>query len=242
MNKLSRTSLSLLVACLGLMANASQASSIRIAAPSIDNLVEEDGSGIYQRMVSRAIESLDVNVQTLFYPYRRAIRAFDAKEVDCIYSFDDVLYQTYQPDQLVSSFPLGKFSFHAFRAPDKPAIVSVNEMVNLRVVGIMGHELYIESVLQGSVRADMVMTEHQAINMLKQGRVDVLIAALPDIQPFISQLSYSPTFSLFSGYDRLNCHNTENNLIFIRELSLQLNRLKNDGSYESLAGEFFVPF
>lgn len=242
MIKLYRVCMALLVFCLGLMANGSQASPIRIAVPPIDNLLEEDGSGVYQRLVSTSVDSLAVEVQSLFYPYRRAIRAFNAQEVDCIYSLDDALHQIYQPEELVSSFPLGKFSFHAFTAPDKPAIASVDELVNLRLVAIMGHELYIESVLQGSIVTEMVMAEHQAISMLNQGRVDVVIAALPDIQPYASQLTYSPEFSLFTGYDRLNCHNTEDNRNFIRDLSQQLIKLKSERGYERLAGDFFVPF
>lgn len=242
MINLYRICMALMVFCFGLLANGSQASPLRIAVPPIENLLEEDGSGIYQRLVSESVESLGVEIESRFYPYRRAIRAFDAHEVDCIYSLGDVLHQTYPPEELVSSFPLGKFSFHAFTAANKPAIASVKELASLRLVAIMGHELYIESVLQGSTITDMVMSEHQAVNMLNQGRVDVVIAALPDIQPYVSQLTYSPGFSLFTGYDRLNCHNTEDNQNFIRDLSQQLMKLKSERGYERLGGEFFVPF
>ncbi len=204
---------------------------IRIAVPPIAHLLEENGSGIYQRLLKEAMEPVGADIKSVFFPYRRAIVAFDDRDVDCIYSFGDVLDKRYSPKELVSSYPLGKFSFHIFTVRGEPPISSVGDWQKLRLAAIMGHELYLDSVLAESGKVVMVGSEQQAVRMLERGRVEAVIAAVPDINPFLPRLSYEQGYELLVSFDRLHCHNTESNRVFIETLSEQLKKLKASGGY-----------
>ena len=106
----------------------------------------------------------------------------------------------------------------------------------------MGHEVYLEPVLGENYGLEQVRTEEQAVRMLELGRIDAFIAAMPDIRPFLERLNYSPEHPLLQSFDRLNCHNTPRNRAFIRSLSRELKKLKEQGAYQEEAKELYVPF
>lgn len=49
---------------------------MRIATPDISNLLTESGDGVYQRLMSRALEDLSWQVTEQFFPYKRALMVF----------------------------------------------------------------------------------------------------------------------------------------------------------------------
>jgi ABC-type amino acid transport substrate-binding protein len=216
--------------------------SVTVAAPNLANLIEPDGSGIYQRLMARALEPLDVKVEPVFYPYRRALRMFEESRVDCLLSLTDVVRRRIGSDAIVYSYPLGRFSFHIFTLAEDPPIESL-EALEGRVVGsIKGHELYLGPTIKGDMALESVPSEAQAVQMLKMGRLDALIAALPDIRPHLDGLSYDPDRPLLESYDRINCHDTAKNRAFIQALSRELRGLKEKGVYQEVMGSLYMPF
>ena len=213
-----------------------------VAAPQLANLIDPDGSGAYQRLVERAIEPLEMSVEPIFYPYRRALKVFETAQVDCLLSLTDVVRPRFAEDRFIYSYPLGKFSFHIFTRAEAPPIESLEALEGMVVGSIKGHELYLESVLHEKMTLEAVRSEAQAVQMLRMGRLDALIAATPDILPHLDRLSYAPEHPLFQSFDRINCHNTEQNRAFIRALSEQLRRLKESGVYQEVMGPLYVPF
>lgn len=85
-------------------------------------------------------------------------------------------------------------------------------------------------------------SDAQNVTMLEHQRFGAIIAAVPDIRPFMDKLSYDPQTPLLESYDRLTCHNTESNRLFLRNLSAEMKRLKQAGVYEQLAGNLYVEF
>ncbi len=233
-----------LVGCILLMAVSGPATAepFRIAVPPLASLLEEDGSGVYQRLIDQALVPLDAEIEQHFYPYRRALRVFEEGEVDCVFSLTEVLLERHGEDEVIYSFPLGKFIFHIFTLADEPAIESVEALNGLSVATILGHEVYLKSVLGRDFQVEQVRSEAQAIRMLELNRLDAFIAALPDIQPFLGQLNYAPESPLLESFDRLNCHATERNLAFVDALSERLRTLKENGIYREEAGPLYVPF
>jgi len=69
-----------------------------------------------------------------------------------------------------------------------------------------------------------------------------MIGALPDLTPYVDQLSYSPAHPLVKSYDRITCHNTPYNQVFIDELSVSLRALKDNGRYKKIAKELYLEF
>lgn len=48
-------------------------SGIRVAVPDITSLLTENRDGVYQKILHRALDGLDKDVQERFYPYKRAM-------------------------------------------------------------------------------------------------------------------------------------------------------------------------
>lgn len=216
--------------------------SLTIAEPSLANLVEPDGSGRYQRLMARALEPLDIEVESVYYPYRRALQMFERSRVDCLLSLTDVVRRRTGEEGFVYSYPLGSFRFHIFTPEGQPPVASVEELEG-QVVGIIrGHELYLSPLLQGVVEVEPVRSEAHAVRMLKMERLDALIAAIPDIRPHLDRLGYVPDRPLLESFDRINCHETERSRAFIQALSRELRRLQEEGGYQEVMGPLYVPF
>lgn len=231
-----------LVVGLFLVSCAVAAEPVTVAVPPLDSLLEEDGQGVYQRLMDRALEALGTEVRQYYYPYRRSLQAFEAGQVDCLFSFTDVLLQQHDRDDIVYSYPLGKFRFHIFTRADEAPLRSLEELEGLVVGSVMGHDVYLDLVEGLELPLEVARSDFHGVRMLRAGRLDALIAAVPDISPYLDQLSHDPDSPLLESHDRLNCHNTERNRDFLKALSAELARLREQGVYEEEAGDLYVPF
>lgn len=215
---------------------------IRIATPAITSLLNEQETGLYQRIMRRALSDMDTPVRQSFFPFKRALSVFEYRQADCIYSLTDVIERDLGSDAVISSFPLGAFSYYMFnRQPDAP-LVSPEELADRAVSGVIGHESYYRHAVEKAGSFVLVNSDRQNLKLLREGRVDVIIAALPDIAPFVPTLNYSPQNPLFTGYDRITCHRTAETTQFIRQLSAELRHLKASGFYRQAAGNLYVEF
>ena len=216
---------------------------VRIAVPDITSLLTENGDGVYQKILYRALNGLDVTVSEEFYPYKRAMLVFEQRGADCIYSFTEVLERRLGEDAVVASFPLGKFTYYLFTPPGDEPVSALSKLEGKTVGAVIGHETYLDGVLEAH-NVDVVWSKSDAQNlaMLEHQRFGAMIAAVPDVRPFLDKLSYDPASPLLESYDRLTCHNTQANRQFLRSLSAEMKRLKNAGVYEQLAGKLYVEF
>ncbi|WP_417568179.1 substrate-binding periplasmic protein [Marinobacter sp.] len=218
-------------------------SDIRLAVPDITSLLTENQDGVYQQIMRRALEGVGVDVRESFYPYKRAMLVFEQGGADCIYSFTEVLAQRLGEDAITMSFPLGKFSYYLFTLKANKPVSQLERLEGKAVGAVIGHETYLNKVLvnQG---IDVIWSKSDAQNvaMLEHQRFSAMIAAVPDIVPFLDKLSYDPEQPLLESYDRLTCHNTEENRAFLSKLSVELKRLKDEGVYEQLAGSLYFEF
>ena len=217
---------------------------ILIAAPSLSHLIEKDGSGVYQKILKRAIQNTAYTTNETYYPFRRALLEFEHQKVDCTYSFSEVLEEILGKTAIITSYPLGAFFFHIFTRKDVPAINYVSQLHKLTVGAINGQEHYYQAVLSPEQIMDLKLlnTDKQGVEMLKLKRLDAFIAALPEVNPFLDELSYDNELVLYKSFDRITCHNTSKNQAFLNALSAQLKRLKEEGTYKTLAGGLYIDF
>ena len=216
---------------------------VRIAVPDITSLLTENRDGVYQKIVYRALDSIDAKVSEQFYPYKRAMMVFEQRGADCIYSFTEVLERRLGEDAVIASFPLGKFSYYLFTPQDDDPVGTLSKLEGQTVGAVIGHETYLNGVLKGhDVNVIWSKSDAQNLAMLEHQRFGAMIAAIPDVRPFLDQLSYDPDSPLLESYDRLTCHNTEANRQFLSDLSAEMKRLKKAGVYEQLAGKLYVEF
>ncbi|MFE8069928.1 transporter substrate-binding domain-containing protein [Marinobacteraceae bacterium S3BR75-40.1] len=215
---------------------------LEIAAPHISSLLEYDQSGIYQRILSRALARIDEEVTQEVFPYKRGLRAFEQHQVDCVYAFNDVITERMGPRRVITSYPLGAYRFYIFTRKDSPVLTSPEQLRGLRVGGVIGQEDFFRKVVGPDLNLTLVSRDEQIVQLLNYGRVDALIGALPDLSPYRDQLNYSPTNPIYTGYDRITCYNTPRNRQFVNALSRVLTELKKEGVYKQEAGALFVDF
>lgn len=226
-----------------LSAPAMADSVVRIAVPDITSLLTENQDGVYQKILSRALDGLEVTVSEQFYPYKRAMMVFEQRGADCIYSFTEVLERRLGEDAVIASFPLGKFTYYLFTPPGNEPVSALSKLEGETVGAVIGHETYLDGVLEDhNVKVVWSKSDAQNLAMLEHQRFSAMIAAVPDVRPFLDKLSYDPASPLLESYDRLTCHNTQANRQFLSSLSAEMKRLKNDGVYEQLAGKLYVEF
>jgi hypothetical protein len=228
----------------GLLVNPALADSpVRLAVPGITSLLTESQDGVYQKILHRALEELEVDVHERFYPYKRAMLVFEQGEADCIYSFTQVLEQRMGEEAVIASFPLGKFTYYLFTPAGEDPVRHLSQLEGQSVGAVIGHETYLDEVLKDNdVNVIWSKSDAQNLAMLEHERFGAMIAAVPDILPYVDSLSYDPETPLLESYDRLTCHNTEANRRFLRKLSAELRRLKEAGLYRELAGDLYVEF
>lgn len=225
-----------------LFPGASALAEIRVATPAITSLLNEEQTGLYQRIMRRAMTRIDIPLHQSFFPYKRALAVFKSRQADCIYSFTDVVERDLGSDRVISGFPLGAFSYYMFTRKGEAPMTSPEQLAGRRVAGVIGAENYFRAAIQPTTHLILVNSDRQSIDLLEQKRVDVIIAAIPDIALFVGKLSYSPTRPLFTGYDRMTCHRNAETTAFIRLLSGELRRLKATGVYRQMAGDLYVDF
>ncbi|MFE8069884.1 transporter substrate-binding domain-containing protein [Marinobacteraceae bacterium S3BR75-40.1] len=225
-----------------LFASGLAVAELRIAVPRITNLLEADQSGVYQRIMEKALVGIDMPVRQEFFPYKRANLLFEKGQFDCIYSMTDVMAKKLGKNRIVASFPLGAFAYHMFTLKTTPVLTLPSQLLGKRVSGVIGQDAYYRDALLPETNLMLVLSDEQNLKLLRQRRIDVMIAALPDISTYVSELAYSPNHPLFKGYDRMTCHKTDESKRFVDALSRQLKLLKQDGTYQRLAGRLFVDF
>lgn len=215
---------------------------IRLGAPYITSLIEEDGQGYYQRILKQALRGLPIQVYERFYPYKRALLLFERKEMDCIYSFTSVFQDKLGEDKIVYSYPLGAFAYYIFSPKGKPAVSSSQEIVGKRVGAVLGHDSYYMDKLNKDIRLSMVDEDKKNLRLLELKRIDYMIGALPDLTPHLDQLSYNPDKPLVQSFDRITCHANESNKRFLKALSQKLKPMNEQGKYEELGGYLYLKF
>jgi hypothetical protein len=219
-----------------------QNTTIKIAAPHITNLIEENGSGIYQRVMNEALEENPFEVKQIFSPYKRALILFERKDTDCIYSLTQVMKDKFGENSINYSFPLGAFAYFMFTPQNQPTLTDPSQLESLQVGAVYGHDTYYKHRLSEHTNLIMVSDDLQNVKKLSLNRLDVMIGALPDLLPYITRFNFSADHPLVESFDRITCHKNEKTELFLDALSSSLKKLKLNGSYEKIAGPLYFDF
>ncbi|MCP4353158.1 MAG: transporter substrate-binding domain-containing protein [Desulfobacterales bacterium] len=221
---------------------ACPAYAVDLIAPDLTGLLTEDGIGVYQMIMKEVSKRSGVKFTEKFYPPKRALRTFLKDENRCIYSFTDDAAEILGKDKIISSAPLGVFKMYIFTKKGKPALTSISQLKGKKVAGVLGLGVYNEKlkIKEAGVKVMMAENNDEAFRVLQKGRVHAIIAFLPDINPFVDELSYSPKNPLIVAYDRITCHNSETGKQFIDSISPTLKKMKEDGTIKKILGPLYL--
>ena len=159
-----------------LVHSAIAADPVHVYAIAIPGLHQKDGNGEYDKI----LKSLpDVQVSIKVYPPKRAFYMF-AKDSSCCISPANTNPEFYEWDSnVVQTKAMNTAKIYIFSPKGKPAINELAKLKNKRV-GIRSGMPYGASFDAMNLQTEEVNTIEQNINKLDAGRIDYMVAYVPD--------------------------------------------------------------
>ncbi len=230
--------LPLLILALVLTARADNPEPVRIAAMDLGTLSNQQGSGIYQRVVQMAARRSGAQYTEFWYPVRRATTYLQKGIADCAYGplaqFADIA-----TDQLLLSDTLGGFRMYIFTGRNHP-VPTLDQLRDKAVGAISGLDSLYQPVIQAGIRLTYVDQARSLTGMLESGRVSAVVGFLPDLSPFLDRLSYDEGRPLLRGTDHLVCTRSAASHRFIGQINSSLRRMHQEGIIYRRNGELRI--
>lgn len=88
---------------------------------------------------------------------------------------------------------------------------------------------------------ELADTDAQNLSKLKAGRIQAFLGFLPDLQPFLDELSYDPARPFFQSYDRLTGRDRPAMRDFLQRLDPVLRDMHRDGTVKRILGAAYLP-
>jgi ABC-type amino acid transport substrate-binding protein len=215
--------------------------SVHLVVPEIEGLLTADGTGAYQKVLAQAATRAHVLYSLDVFPRSRALSLFLDGKYDGIFTYTQTARTKLGHDAVVASYPVGAYRGYAFRLKGAPPIVDFADLTGKRVGGVVGFEGTYDAVVHQGARLELVADDAANLAKLKAGRIDAMLAFLPDLFPQLAELSYAPAAPFFESYDRLTMRNTPTNRVWLEKLSTELQKMHADGSIRAIVGPSYLP-
>lgn len=220
-----------------------QSCAVTLYAPKLLGLINQEGTGKYQLLVSEAFSRMDTPKAEEIMPTNRAIQEFIKNPESCIYTMAGSISRKLGEDAIVTSYPIGAGAHHIFTLNSDSLITEMKQLQGKLVLGVLGDDSQAENnfLVSHSVRLLTVASADIAINMLRKRRADALLGILPD---FAAQkdLHYSENIRFNEFHDVITCHNNANGQKIIAQVSPVLKKMHQNGEYKSFLEEFYYDF
>ncbi len=217
--------------------------SIDVLAPEISNLIESDGSGVYQLLLEEAARRSNITIIEHFYPQKRAITYFLNGTYLYIYAYTDLAIEKLGKEEVIASFPLGVFKQYIF-SNKGTSYSTIEQLSGLSVGGIIGDDIqpWYKDFTDKGISIKLVKSNIQNIQRIQTDKIDAFICFLPDINQYADSLGYTKDSPLFTSYDRLTAYNTRESGIVLERISKALIQMKKDGTTKDILGDFYLEY
>ncbi|WP_281557057.1 transporter substrate-binding domain-containing protein [Thalassomonas sp. RHCl1] len=217
-----------------------KALALDIYSHKMEFLMLEDGSGAYQKLLAVLSQNAKLSYKINMLPINRAQLAFAENSQSCLLSgagsLDNIRHQ------YISSLPLGFIRLHLFNLPGKTKLTSFADLsADNTLGGLIGLKKLYDKLLPEELEIELVNNDEQNLKKLRLGRIDAVLAFLPDFRRYQAQLQYSPEFVLYQSYDSVFCHDTASNRLYIETLNRALEQITADNRYRKIMGELYMP-
>lgn len=164
--------------------------SLPIYVMGVDGLFDENGGGIYGSLLQEAINSTAFDATLIRRPIARILRDLEECEECCAAPVNDNPEFHHYPGTAVST-PFSIASAVVFSRPGARVIKKLAELSELKVGATQGmrYGITIERAGVIDVRSPSVAAN---INLLSRGRLDAMIAYIPDAYLAFEQLGLEP--------------------------------------------------
>lgn len=193
---------------------------LQVAAFHIANVIEQDGSGEYDKILDQLSNHTGIIFDIKVLPIARARALYTDGKYDCLLPLDPVFEQQHQSH--LQSIPLYAAKLYAFTPRGEQPIRNIEDLDGLHVGGELGIP-YTEKLIEiiGDNTANRLK---DLVQMLETNRFDAIIAYTPDILEIfehegIEPLSYDPASPLVVYEDSLTCHPTDLNIVLMKKIN-----------------------
>lgn len=215
--------------------------SVHVMATDWGLTLKSDGTGFYNDLAKLVLPTSLGSIDYEILPYKRAKRAFLAKQADCLYPNSlGYLVSTgtiKKPDQFVGSRSVVAAQSRIFSPHGTHPPARLEDLKGLTVAFALGSDA--PKLLKGSgANFVAVSDEVGKARMLLEGRTDLLVAVLPDAKFVFDSLGtglppFDPRFSIDSTEIGLVCYRSETNEAFIESFNSHLEELIKDGRLQA---------
>ena len=213
----------------------------RLVLPQIDGLIEPDGSGSYQKVLSQAAQEAGVEFTADVYPRARALALFLDRKYDGIFTFTQTARDKFGVTAIVAGYPLGAYRGYVFRAKGRSALSQFTELSGRIVGGVVGFDGTYGAVVRAGAVLELVNDDSLNLAKLRVGRLDAMLGFLPDLYNQLDQLSFDPAAPFFESFDRLTLFNSPENRLWLEKISVALKKMHTTGAVAALVGPSYLP-
>ena len=197
-----------------------------------------DGSGVYNDLGRLVLGPLMDDISFEIIPYRRANRTFNSDKSSCHYPstlnyLTETQIVTDTSDLIESAFFMRTMA-HIFARPGHEAPTDKEGTRGKTIAYPMGAE--VPALLDGYNASFIPVTDETAkAAMLLSGRVDLMIAYMPDAKFVFDALGaavapYDPGFTINDDNAAIVCHRTPATEALIAQVNARVKMLKENGA------------
>ncbi|XYK81063.1 MAG: substrate-binding periplasmic protein [Labrenzia sp.] len=219
---------------------------IHIEAFEIRKLIEPDGSGFYLNLFNALQLDENWNIKLRVVPVLRAAENFENRRIDCMFPTSEFAIDagSVSAEESVFSDPI---NFIRLVAYVKNGVVPPARLSDLSGKSIaFRHGFHLpEDIKTSAALIERVPTLQSGYQMLRAGRVDVLLAYIPDFLIFsaengIQDVGMDRLFYLHPQREMILCRKSDKTERFIRAFNAALDRAKSNGVYAHALGPSMV--
>lgn len=218
-----------------------QANPVTVISPVIPGLHQTDYQGVFDIVINKLLVESGLATHTVL-PTKRSYFEFD-KCISCCFSPDnlDPLFQK-ASSQLIETLPINIAKIYIFTRKGDPTLSHLSQLTGKRV-GIKHGTTYGTQIDEAPLNRIGAHSILQNMKMLDQGRVDAVIAYIPDMYKVFQEIDadlfdFQEANPLAIYKDSLVCKSVSHH--FIQTFNHALLELEASGELKQMLGLYYL--
>ncbi|MCK0068183.1 transporter substrate-binding domain-containing protein [Kordiimonas laminariae] len=219
---------------------------INIASLEIPYAYEENGVGVYHKVLEELTKGYDGNYNITFYPSARLTRLMINRDLDCNYistgALDAWENNGITADELAFVGPIRELFVTVYVPASSPVPMSIEELRNLRLASDVN---LLRVIRKYGLKEDFsLQSQVQMLNLLSIGRIEALVGFDFDLDTLAPRLGVSDKITktdikLDKLVDGIICFKNEKTAPFLAHLQSRLKEITESGWLDAEFDKFF---
>jgi len=220
---------------------------VSVIGPPIPHVFDASGTAPYNLLFSDLVKSYTGEVSMTFLPPKRARRAFDAREGDCVFiGSDKTLTRHPRRSELIRSKSVTASAIYFFSMKLDGIASQPEQMRDKRLAIENGTRNTLISQVPAVASINTIITEDpfQAFELLQYERVDAVAAFIEDAVAY-SASTAQPLFHFDKSAPLVNieeifvCWKSDRTEQFIKSVNRAIDQLRSSGRLQELLGDMY---